>query len=158
VLYLTVAAAVDGVFCAAVRSQYLPKMDLDKPADLPCSRPAPYKYERNLTMSVWNGTAWVRPPFVRNKPYATSYKDANKGKAVIWQLRHAPIKGITPEMVRWMWKNMDKQVADPRDGKKWQVRFENCGFAVQNDCSCAAVLRAVLCRTGKGEAACCSRR
>ncbi|WIA41976.1 hypothetical protein OEZ86_009279 [Tetradesmus obliquus] len=102
-------------------SQYLPKMDLDNPADLPCSRPAPYNYERSLTMAIWNGTAWVRPPFVKNKPYATSVKDASKGKAVIWKLRHAPIKGVTPEMVRWMWNNMDKQVADPRDGKKWQM-------------------------------------
>lgn len=125
----TPAAAAAACGAHATASQYLPKMTLDNPTDLPCSRPAPYNYERSLTLSVWNGTAWVRPPFVKNKPYATSVKDASKGKAVIWTLRHAPIKGVTPEMVRWMWNNMDKQVADPRDGKKWQVRFVKRGSA-----------------------------
>jgi hypothetical protein len=78
-------------------------------------------------MQVWNGTAWVRPPRVANKPYAITWKDAKKGKAVFWQLRHAPIKGVTPAMVRWMYQNMDKQVADPRDGKKWQVSLKILG-------------------------------
>ncbi|KAF6250061.1 hypothetical protein COO60DRAFT_1465825 [Scenedesmus sp. NREL 46B-D3] len=74
----------------------------------------------SLTMAVFNGTAWVRPPYVRNKPHAVAYKD-RASKAVIWRLRHAPIRGVTPAMVRWMWNHMDKQVADPRDGQKWQM-------------------------------------
>lgn len=121
-------AAADACLCATA-SQYLPKMDL-KPADLPCKRPAPYNYERSLTMAVFNGTAWVRPPYVRNKPHAVAYKD-RASKAVIWRLRHAPIRGVTPAMVRWMWNHMDKQVADPRDGQKWQVSpAETCCTAM----------------------------
>jgi hypothetical protein len=112
--------------CAAA-SKYLPKMTLDNPADLPCTKPAPYNYKRvraqSLAMSVWNGTAWVRPPIVRDTAFATTRKNSASG-AVKVTMRHARIKEVTPAMVRWMWNNMDKQVADPRDGKKWQVRSD----------------------------------
>jgi hypothetical protein len=73
-------------------------------------------------------------------PFATVTKKADSG-AVIMRVRHAPIASVTPTMVRWMWNNMNKQVADPRDGKKWQVRSGVCGIPATLLCAALTMLQ-----------------
>lgn len=90
-----------------------------------------------------------RPPLLANPRTLSSgnwsiqtIPETNATRVVI---KHAPIAGVTPQMMMWVFRNMDKVVQDPwsPQANRSTTKCESCGLVYSGAKATAALLAVV---------------